>query len=67
MYAVDNPVRQHHLHFRDFLIAHPETAAEYAKLKIALSGKHPNDRKSYSAGKRSFITAVLAKAAQELE
>ena len=67
MYAVDNPVRQHHLHFRDYLIAHPETAAEYAKLKVALSNRHPNDRKSYSAGKRSFITGVLAKAAQEFE
>ena len=67
MYAVDNPVRQHHLDFRDYLIAHPEIADGYAKLKVALSNRHPNDRKSYSAGKRSFITGVLAKAAQELE
>ena len=67
VYAVDNPVKQHHLHFRDYLIDHPETAADYAKLKVALSNKHPNDRKSYSAGKRSFITGVLAKAAQEFE
>ena len=67
MYAVDNPVKWHHLHFRDYLIAHPETAAEYAKLKVALSNKHPNDRKSYSAGKKSFIAEVLAKAAQEFE
>ena len=65
MYTVDNPVRQHHLHFRDFLIGHPETASEYAKLKVALSNKHPSDRKSYSAGKKSFISGVLAKAAQE--
>ena len=67
MYAVDNPVRQHHLHFRDYLIAHPEEATEYARLKTCLSNKHPDDRRSYSAGKRSFITAVLAKAAQEFE
>ena len=65
MYAVDNPVRQHHLHFRDYLIAHPEVAADYAELKVALSNKHPGDRKSYSAGKRSFIAEVLTRAAQE--
>ena len=65
MYSADNPVRQHHLHFRDYLIAHPETAAEYARLKVNLADSHPNDRKSYSAGKRSFIKAVLAKAAEE--
>ena len=65
MYAVDNPVRQHHFHFRDYLIAHPETAAEYGRLKTSLSNKHPDDRRSYSAGKRSFIKAVLAKAAKE--
>ena len=66
MYAVDNPVRHHHLHFRDYLIAHPEIAAEYARLKVSLSSKHPSDRKSYSAGKKSFITRVLAIAAKEL-
>ena len=67
MYAVDNPVRHHHLLFRDYLIAHPEVAADYAELKVALSDRHGNDRKSYSAGKRSFIREVLAKAAQEFE
>ena len=67
MYAVDNPVRKHHLHFRDYLIAHPETAAEYARLKVALSNRHPNDRKSYSAGKKAFIREALAKAAEEFE
>lgn len=65
MYSAENPVRQHHLHFRDYLIGHPATAAEYGRLKVALADRHPNDRKSYSAGKRSFIKAVLAKAAAE--
>ena len=67
MYTPDNPTWRRHLHFRDYLIAHPETAAEYARLKVALASKFPNDRKSYSAGKRPFITSVLAKAAQEFE
>lgn len=67
MYSAENPVRQHHLHFRDYLIAHPETAAKYARLKTFLSNRHPNDRRLYSAGKRSFITGVLTMAAQEFD
>ena len=67
VYTLDSPIRQNHFHFRDYLIAHPETAAEYGRLKVSLADKHPNDRKSYSAGKRSFITEVLAKAAEEFE
>ena len=67
MYTPDNPVGQHHLHFRDYLIAHPVAADEYARLKLTLADKHPNDRASYSAGKRSFIAKVLAKAAEEFE
>ena len=56
-----------HFLFRDYLIAHPEVAAEYARLKLALAGKHSDDRTSYSTGKRSFIRAVIAKAAEESE
>ena len=57
--------RNHFAGFVDYLIAHPEVAAEYAHLKLNLADKHPDDRASYSAGKKSFITGVLAKAAQE--
>ncbi len=67
MYAVDSPVRQNHFLFRDYLIAHPRAAAEYARLKLALAERHPDDRTAYSAGKRSFITEVLARAAEESE
>ena len=67
MYTIDSPIRQNHFHFRDYLIAHPETAAEYARLKVSLADKHLNDRQSYSAGKRSTITDVLAKATEEFE
>ena len=65
MYTLDSPIWQNHFWFRDCLIANPEVAAEYARLKLNLADKHPDDRASYSAGKRSFITGVLAKAAQE--
>ena len=67
MYTLDSPIRQNHSLFRDYLIAHPEVAGEYACLKLNLADKHPYDRASYSAGKRSFITEVLAKAAEEID
>ncbi len=65
MYTLDSPHQGEQLLFRDYLIAHPEAAAEYARLKLTLADSHPDDRASYSAGKRSFITGVLAKAAEE--
>ena len=67
MYTLDSPIVQSHFAFRNYLIAHPEAADEYAQIKLALADKHPDDRASYSVGKRSFITGVLAKAAQESE
>ena len=67
MYTVDSPIRQNHFLFRDYLIAHPGAAAEYARLKFALAEKYSDDRASYTAGKRSFIAEVLAKAAEEFE
>ncbi len=65
MYTLDSPLMQNHFAFRDYLLAHPEEIARYARLKFTLADKHPNDRASYSAAKNSFITEVLAKAAQE--
>ncbi len=67
MYTLDSPLRVNHLAFRDYLIAHPDEVARYARLKLSLAGKHPNDRKSYSAGKRLIIAEVLAEAADEFE
>ena len=67
MYTLDSPLMQNHFAFRDYLIAHPEVAAEYARLRLALADKHSDDRASYSAGKRSFIREVLAKVAGEIE
>ncbi len=67
MYTLDSPILRNHFMFRDYLIAHPELAAEYAQLKLALAAKHSDDRTSYSTGKRSFIGEVIAKAAREIE
>lgn len=65
MYTLDSPIRRDHFLFRDYLIARPEIAAEYARLKLALADKHLDDRAAYTAGKRSFITEVLSRAAKE--
>ena len=46
------------LHFRDFLIAHPAVAAEYADLKRTLSKRHPDDRSAYTSGKSEFVVRV---------
>jgi GrpB-like predicted nucleotidyltransferase (UPF0157 family) len=48
-----------HLLFRDFLRAHPDTAAAYARLKAELARRFRNDRLGYTEGKSSFILTVL--------
>jgi len=50
------------LHFRDWLVAHPEAAAEYAQLKRELAEKHPGDRIAYTKGKTEFVARVTAEA-----
>jgi GrpB-like predicted nucleotidyltransferase (UPF0157 family) len=65
--------RSHHLHiveaastdwpgwiaFRNYLRAHPETAAEYAALKAELADIDPTDRLGYRRAKAPFIDDVL--------
>ncbi len=69
-----NGVRTHHLHmveptsnfwrdhilFRDYLRAHPASAAEYARVKRALAAGHPQDTLAYTEAKTPFITSLLA-------
>ena len=69
--------RTHHLHlvptgsdwyqaelaFRDYLIAHPEAAEQYARLKQDLAARFPNDREAYTDGKSEFIARINALAA----
>ena len=44
--------------FRDYLIAHPEVAEEYEKLKLSLLPKYKNDRDGYTEAKTAFIKAI---------
>jgi GrpB-like predicted nucleotidyltransferase (UPF0157 family) len=48
------------LGFRDALRADPDLAAEYEALKGRLAQEHRDDIAAYTAGKRAFVTRVLA-------
>lgn len=43
------------LYFRDYLAEHPETAKEYAKLKLRLLRKFEHDRDAYTDAKTEFV------------
>ncbi len=66
--------RTHHIHmierdfehwdrllFRDYLIAHPETARAYGELKIRLAQEFTHDRTGYTVGKNEFIAEIMAR------
>ncbi len=53
---------QRHLVFRDYLIAHPERAAEYGQLKQALAQRLGEDREAYTEAKAEFVEAILREA-----
>jgi len=55
------------LHFRDYLIAHPEAAAEYAVLKRSLFEDYEHDRDGYTAAKGEFIKEITKKAKEKAE
>ncbi|MCL6270300.1 GrpB family protein [Sansalvadorimonas sp. 2012CJ34-2] len=50
-----NPEAVRHLAFRDYLIAHPQVAAEYASLKLAVARSCDNDMAVYCDEKNDFI------------
>ena len=53
------------LYFRDYLLTHPKTAAEYGRLKMGLKQKYEYDRDAYTNAKTDFIQRItkLAQAA----
>jgi GrpB-like predicted nucleotidyltransferase (UPF0157 family) len=69
-------VRTHHIHmveahfcehwdrllFRDHLIAHPEVAREYERLKQQLAAESPRDRVAYTRAKGEFVRRVTEEA-----
>ena len=55
------------LYFRDYLRKHPESAKEYAALKIKLAGIYRNDREAYTDGKTEFINRITALAKTKIQ
>lgn len=65
--------RTHHVHivepsskhwkekiaFRDYLIAHPDVAREYEKIKIKFATQYQYDREKYTDAKTTFIKEIL--------
>lgn len=43
------------LYFRDFLIAHPDVAREYERLKLKLWKQYEHDRDGYTEAKTDFV------------
>ena len=66
--------RTHHVHvhtsdavapivgFRDYLVAHPEEAERYERLKRDLATRFPTDREGYTKAKEEFVREALRKA-----
>jgi GrpB-like predicted nucleotidyltransferase (UPF0157 family) len=57
---------QERLAFRDALRVDPRLAVEYETLKMRLAREHDADAAAYTAGKRAFVSRVLARAGIEL-
>ena len=53
------------LYFRDYLIAHPKIATEYAELKRKLFQDYEHDRDGYTTAKGEFIKSITQKAKEE--
>lgn len=62
IFQTGNPEIEHHLNFRDYLIAHPKQAQTYSRLKQELASKFPEDIEGYMEGKDEFIKEVDKKA-----
>lgn len=50
------------LYFRDYLIAHPDVACEYERLKLKLWKEYEYDRDGYTGAKTEFVQAYTQKA-----
>jgi GrpB-like predicted nucleotidyltransferase (UPF0157 family) len=61
-FAAGNGHIVRHLAFRDYMIAHPQIARAYGKLKAELGERHRDDIAAYSDGKEAFVKEHEAKA-----
>jgi GrpB-like predicted nucleotidyltransferase (UPF0157 family)/RimJ/RimL family protein N-acetyltransferase len=61
-YQTGHPEVARHLNFRDYLIAHPQVAQAYSRLKEELARKYVTEPPRYTNSKTKFIRAVEKKA-----
>ncbi|MBX5011858.1 GrpB family protein [Rhizobium lentis] len=59
---VGNGTHRNRLAFRDYLIAHPQSASDYAALKRELAAEFRMDGDRYTALKREFVDTIVARA-----
>ena len=57
-FEAGSPQITRHLAFRDYMIAHSDTAREYSGLKRELAAQHPDDIDAYMDGKHEFIQEI---------
>jgi len=62
VFQTGNPELERHIAFRDYMIAHPEEAKAYSRLKQELVRRFPHDIEGYMAGKDEFIKKIERKA-----
>jgi GrpB-like predicted nucleotidyltransferase (UPF0157 family) len=58
-FQAGHPEVERHLIFRDYLIAHPDEAQAYSRLKEELRDRFPEDVTSYACGKDAFIAEIV--------
>ena len=62
IFQVGNEEIERHINFKEYLIAHPDKAREYSKLKEKLANKYTYDVENYINGKSDFIKEIDRKA-----
>jgi len=62
IFQISHPDIERHLNFRDYLVAHPEEAQAYGRLKQELARRFPTDIDNYIAGKDEFVKEIDRKA-----
>jgi len=58
IFQVGNEEIKRHINFKEYLIAHPDKAREYSKLKEKLANKYTYDVENYTQGKSNFIKKI---------
>ena len=53
-------------YFRDYLLAHPDTANAYGELKVKLQKLYAHDRDGYTDAKTDFIQEITNRAKEQI-